>query len=72
MENDPRKYDRLNSPDEGRYRAQNQSADEDEAGLAWMKGVVKEWTDEFRDSRQDIYNLDDGKGLSEDARRRKN
>lgn len=34
--------------------------DEDEAGGAWMTGVSHEWAEELRDSREDIYTLDDG------------
>jgi len=33
---------------------------EDEAGTAWMRGVVHEWRDDLNDSREDIYTLADG------------
>jgi hypothetical protein len=35
--------------------------DEDEAGDRWAQGISMEWADELRDSRQDIYTLEDGK-----------
>jgi hypothetical protein len=38
--------------------------DEDEAGTAWPQGVAKEWSDELRDSRQDIYTLEDGQAVN--------
>jgi len=38
--------------------------DEDEGGIAWAQGVTREWSDELRDSRQDIYTLDDGQPLN--------
>jgi len=34
--------------------------EEDEAGLAWGRGVSAEWTEELSDRSQDIYTLDDG------------
>jgi len=34
--------------------------EEDEASAAWAQGISKEWADELRDSRQDIYTLEDG------------
>ena len=34
--------------------------EEDEGGGAWGHGVAKEWADELRDTRQDIYTLEDG------------
>jgi hypothetical protein len=34
--------------------------DEDEAGRAWMAGISHEWAEAFRDSREDIYTIDDG------------
>jgi len=34
--------------------------EEDEAGPAWAHGLTREWADELRDSRQDIYTLEDG------------
>ena len=38
--------------------------DEDEAGGAWTQGVSNEWADELRDTRQDIYTLEDGQPLN--------
>jgi hypothetical protein len=38
--------------------------DEDEAGIAWSAGVAKEWADEMRDSRQDLYTLEDGQPVN--------
>jgi len=38
--------------------------DEDEAGTAWPQGVAREWSDELRDSRQDLYTLDDGQPVN--------
>jgi hypothetical protein len=38
--------------------------DEDEAGTAWPHGVAREWSDELRDSRQDIYTLEDGQAVN--------
>jgi hypothetical protein len=35
-------------------------ADEDDAGDVWDHGIAKEWVDELRDSREDIYTLEDG------------
>jgi hypothetical protein len=34
--------------------------DEDNAGMALANGIVNQWADELRDSRQDIYTLEDG------------
>ena len=42
--------------------------DEDEAGGAWTHGIAKEWADELRDSRQDIYTLEDGQPVNESLR----
>ena len=28
--------------------------------MAWPHGATKEWSDELRDSRQDLYAIDDG------------
>ncbi len=33
---------------------------EDDAGEAWMAGVVREWAEDLRDPRQDLYTLSDG------------
>ena len=38
--------------------------DEDEAGIAWAPGVAEEWADELRDSRQDLYTLEDGQPVN--------
>ncbi len=38
--------------------------DEDEAGTAWTQGVAKEWSEDLRDSRQDIYTLEDGRAVN--------
>jgi hypothetical protein len=38
--------------------------DEDDSGSAWASGVAREWTDELRDSRQDLYTLDDGQPVN--------
>jgi hypothetical protein len=34
--------------------------EEDEAGSVWAHGLAREWVDELRDSRQDLYTLADG------------
>ena len=36
------------------------SAQEDDAGAAWMTGFSDQWTDELADERQDIYSPNDG------------
>jgi hypothetical protein len=38
--------------------------DEDDAGVAWAQGVETEWSDELRDSSQDIYTLEDGEAVN--------
>ena len=38
--------------------------DEDEAGVAWARGVAREWTTVLSDSKQDIYTLDDGQPVN--------
>ena len=38
--------------------------DEDEAGAAWSQGVAREWSEELRDPRQDIYTLEDGQAAN--------
>jgi hypothetical protein len=38
--------------------------EEDEGGIAWASGIAKEWADELRDARQDIYTLEDGQPLN--------
>ena len=40
-------------------------SDEDEAGTAWVSGVAREWADELKDPRQDIYTLADGEPVRE-------
>ena len=39
-------------------------SDEDDASVVWANGVAKQWADELRDSRQDIYTLEDGQPLN--------
>lgn len=39
--------------------------DEDAAAAAWAHGVAREWADDIRDSRQDIYTLEDGQPANE-------
>jgi len=38
--------------------------EEDEAGVAWSRGISSEWFDELNDSRQDIYTLNDGEPVN--------
>ena len=38
--------------------------DEDDAGITWGQGTAGEWVDELRDSRQDIYTLEDGQPVN--------
>jgi hypothetical protein len=38
--------------------------DEDDAGVAWAQGVSGEWLEELRDSRQDVYTLEDGQAVN--------
>jgi hypothetical protein len=38
---------------------------EDDAGGAWLQGVVEQWRDDLSDPRQDIYTLADGEPASE-------
>jgi hypothetical protein len=38
-------------------------SEEDEAGTVWADGVAREWADELRDSRQDLYTLADGQRI---------
>jgi hypothetical protein len=40
--------------------------DEDDAGTAWAQGVNREWLDELRDPRQDVYTLEDGQAVDAD------
>lgn len=35
--------------------------EEDEAGMAWMQGIAREWETELNDPLEDIYTPDDGK-----------
>jgi hypothetical protein len=37
--------------------------EEDDAGAAWMSGIVSEWADDLADARQDIYSLGDGEPI---------
>jgi hypothetical protein len=39
------------------------AADEDDAGNAWEHGVLREWSDELADPRQDFYGLNDGEPI---------
>ena len=34
--------------------------EEDEAGATWESGIAREWSPELKDSREDIYTLEDG------------
>jgi hypothetical protein len=36
------------------------SAQEDDAGMAWMSGISQQWDEELSDPGQDIYTLADG------------
>ena len=38
--------------------------EEDEAGVAWMQGIGREWAAELSDPREDIYTLEDGDPVS--------
>jgi hypothetical protein len=38
-------------------------SEEDEAGAVWAHGAAREWADELRDSRQDLYTLADGQRI---------
>ena len=38
--------------------------DEDDGGGTWANAFAKEWADELRDSRQDIYTLEDGQPVN--------
>ncbi len=38
--------------------------DKDDSDVAWVHGIAKEWTDELRDSRQDLHTLDDGQPVN--------
>ena len=38
--------------------------DEDDGGVTWANAVAQEWADELRDSRQDIYTLEDGQPVN--------
>ena len=38
--------------------------EEDDGGAAWAHGVAKEWADELRDARQDVYTLEDGQPVN--------
>jgi hypothetical protein len=37
--------------------------DKDDSNGAWIHAIAKEWMDELRDSRQDLYTLEDGQPL---------
>jgi hypothetical protein len=38
--------------------------EEDEAGAGWAVGIGREWADELRDTRQDIYTVEDGQPVN--------
>ncbi len=38
----------------------SQGPQDDDAGIAWMAGVGRQWADELGDDRQDIYSISDG------------
>lgn len=38
--------------------------EEDDGGVAWQQGIAGEWASELRDSRQDIYTLEDGQSVN--------
>jgi hypothetical protein len=38
--------------------------DEDDAGFAWARGLDREWLDDLRDTRQDVYTLEDGQAVN--------
>jgi len=38
--------------------------EEDDAGAVWSHGISKEWADDLRDARQDIYTHEDGQPLN--------
>jgi hypothetical protein len=38
--------------------------EEDKAGGAWEAGVAKEWSAQLKDSREDIYTLEDGQPVN--------
>ncbi len=36
------------------------TAEEDDAGAAWMEGIAREWAEELSDPREDLYTMADG------------
>jgi hypothetical protein len=38
--------------------------EEDDAGSAWAAGVAKEWSAELRDTREDLYTMEDGQPVN--------
>jgi hypothetical protein len=38
--------------------------EEDEAGAKWESGIAREWSAELKDSREDIYTLEDGQPVN--------
>jgi hypothetical protein len=38
---------------------------EDDAGDAWMAGIVRDWASDLNDADQDIYTLEDGEPVRE-------
>jgi hypothetical protein len=41
--------------------------EEDEAGSAWAAGIAREWSHELKDTREDLYTLEDGQPVNEGA-----
>ena len=41
------------------------TADEDDAGTAWLAGIAEEWKAELSDPREDVYTLSDGEPVRE-------
>jgi hypothetical protein len=41
------------------------SLNEDDAGDAWVNGIVREWADDLSDVRQDIYTMSDGEAVDQ-------
>ena len=40
------------------------ASEEDDAGTRWAAALAREWSAELKDSRQDIYTLDDGQPVN--------
>jgi hypothetical protein len=41
--------------------------EEDEAGSAWAACIAREWSPELKDTREDLYTLEDGQPVNEGA-----